>query len=191
MKNTKSRLINYSNQIHRGIKNINNKSLTEAVNLIEKKILQEKNIFVCGNGGSAAISNHYIADYLKLLREKTKKKVKITSLSSNFELITAISNDLSYNKIFSYQLESLAKKSDLLILISSSGNSKNIVNALKFAKQNSIDTIGFSGFNGGYLKNNCDISLHLNNSSYQLSEDSHHILMHFIMNELIMKFRKK
>ena len=72
-------------------------------------------------------------------------------MSSNFELITAISNDLSYNKIFSYQLESLAKKSDLLILISSSGNSKNIVNALKFAKQNSIDTIGFS-FNGVFKK---------------------------------------
>ena len=65
------------------------------------------------NGGSAAISNHFIADYLKLLREKTKIKVKIISLVNNFELLTSISNDISYDKIFSYQLESLADKNDL------------------------------------------------------------------------------
>jgi len=105
------------------------------------------------------------------------------------ELITAISNDINYDKIFSYQLESLANQNDLLILISSSGNSKNIINALKFAKKNSITTIGFTGFNGGYLKKNCDISIHFENKSYQLSEDAHHILMHFIMIELIKKFK--
>ena len=190
MTRTKKNFENYGKELFGAIQNVDEKTLNEAINCILKKIKQKKQIFICGNGGSAAIANHYVADYLKLLREKTKVKTKIISLSSSIELITAISNDRNYDQIFSYQLESLANKGDLLILISSSGNSKNIVNALKYAKKNSISTIGFSGFSGGYLKKNCDISLHYENKSYQLSEDYHHILMHFIMIELINNLNK-
>ena len=82
---------------------------------MENKIKSNKNIFICGNGGSAAIANHYVADYLKLLRTHTKLKPKFISLVSNLELITAISNDINYDKIFSYQIESLANNNDLLI----------------------------------------------------------------------------
>jgi len=190
MTNKKIKLLNYSESLFNGIKSVDKVNLTKAIDIIKKKIIQKKQLFVCGNGGSAAIANHYIADYLKFMREKTKVKIKITSLSSNMELITAISNDMNYDRIFSYQLESLANKNDLLILISSSGNSKNIINALKYAKKNSISTIGFTGFDGGYVKKNCDISLHFENKSYQLSEDIHHILMHFIMIELIKKLKR-
>ena len=189
MSNFKEKLIKYNNNLVNAVNNIDNLYLTKAIKIFKKKIIQNKQIFVCGNGGSAAITNHFIADYLKLLREKSGAKVKIFSLSDNVELISAISNDIEFNKIFSYQLESLANKNDLLILISSSGNSQNIINALKFAKKNLITTIGFSGFDGGYLKKNCDIPLHFENNSYQLSEDFHHILMHFIMNELINELK--
>ena len=189
MTNHKNNLIEYGKNLSEGIKLIDFKNLTNAIRVLKNKIKKNKQIFVCGNGGSAAITNHYIADYLKLLREKSGVKIKIFSLSDNVELITAISNDIDFNKIFSYQLESLANKNDLLLLISSSGNSQNIINALKFAKKNLITTIGFSGFDGGYLKKNCDIPLHFENNSYQLSEDFHHILMHFIMNELINELK--
>ena len=186
----KKNFVNYGKELFSAIQNVDEKTLKKAIDTFKKIIKQKRQIFVCGNGGSAAIANHYIADYLKLLREKTKIKTKIISLSSSIELLTAISNDRDYNQIFSYQLESLSNKGDLLILISSSGNSKNIINAIKYAKKNSITTIGFSGFNGGYLRKNCDISLHFENKSYQLSEDYHHILMHFIMIELINNLNK-
>lgn len=187
--NLEQRFLKYKKDLDVGFDKLDIKLLKQSIAKIKEKILKKKTLFVCGNGGSTAISNHFIADYLKLLREKTKIKVKIISLVNNFELLTSISNDISYDKIFSYQLESLANKNDLLICISSSGNSNNIVSAIKFAKKNSIFTIGFSGFNGGYLKKNCDISLHFENNSYQLSEDFHHILMHFIMNELIEELK--
>ena len=94
-------------------------------------IKKKRTIFVCGNGGSAAISNHYICDYLKFLRQHTKLKPKVISLSSNLETITAIYNDFSYDQVFKYQAESLFEKNDLLIVVSSSGNSKNVREILK------------------------------------------------------------
>ena len=110
----------YFNIINEVLNKINISSLRKIAKLIENKIKNNKNIYICGNGGSAAISNHYVADYSKVLRTNTRLKPKLISLLSNVELITAISNDLSYDQIFSYQLETLATKGDLLILISSS-----------------------------------------------------------------------
>ena len=124
------------------IKNLNNSLFELNSKLIEKasekilsRIKNNKQIFVCGNGGSAAIANHYVPDYLKLIRQNTKFKPLVKSLSSDLELITAISNDMDYSKIFSYQAESLCNKGDLLIIISSSGNSSNVVNLASWAKK--------------------------------------------------------
>ena len=128
----------YTSTLNKTLRSINLKSLTDFSNLLEKTILKNKNIFVCGNGGSAAIANHLVCDYMKLMRKDTKLKPRVISLSSNIELVTAISNDFSYDKIFSDQLSYLANKNDLLILISSSGNSQNIVNALKFCKKKKL-----------------------------------------------------
>ena len=163
----------YINDLHKIISNLDVEKLNSATRQIYETIKKGNTIYVCGNGGSAAISNHYICDYLKLLRQKTKLKPKIISLSNNIETITAISNDLDYKYIFKYQAESLCKKGDIILIISSSGNSKN------------IKTIGFSGFDGGYLKRNCDFSIHINAKNYGISEDSHHILMHVILQYLI------
>ena len=175
----------YIDQLHKVLMDIDNKVLDKIKNKIIDKIKNQKNIFVCGNGGSAAIANHYVCDYLKLIRENTIYKPKFFSLNSNNELISAISNDMDYKKIFSYQLETYGKKDDLLILISSSGNSKNIMEALKFCKSKKIYTIGFSGFAGGYLNKNSNLSLHIKAKHYGLSEDSHHIFMHLIMQNII------
>jgi len=181
----------YIDFLNKTLKNIDLKKLKLASDLIEKKILKNKTIFVCGNGGSAAISNHFVCDYIKLLRLHTNLKPKVISLSTNVEVITAISNDFSYDKIFSSQLEYLAKKNDLLILISSSGNSKNIVNAIDYCKKNKIQTIGLSGFKGGHLDKHSTIGINLKSENYGISEDSHHILMHVIMQYLRLKYLKK
>ena len=178
----------YTNILGKVLETLNLKNLYKFSDLIERTILKNKNIFVCGNGGSAAIANHLVCDYIKLMRKNTNLKPKVISLSTSIELLTAISNDFSYDKIFSDQLDYLAKKGDLLILISSSGNSKNIINAIKHCKKNEIKTVGLSGFNGGYLSKNADINIHFKCENYGISEDSHHILMHVVIQYLRQKY---
>ena len=162
-------------------------NLDRAAKLIEKTILAKRTIFVCGNGGSSAIANHYVCDYIKSLSSNTNLKPRLLSLNSNSELISAISNDISYDKVFSYQMESYSQPGDLLVLISSSGESKNIRDVIKFSKKKKIKTIGFSGFEGGYLKKNSDISIHVNINNYGITEDIFQIYMHIIMQYLRQK----
>ena len=174
----------------KSIKLTNMGALEKASSKILEATKKKRTIYVCGNGGSAAISNHYVCDYLKFLRQHTSLKPKVISLSSNLETITAISNDFNYDQIFKYQAESLFEKNDLLIIISSSGNSKNVKEVIKFAKKKGVQIIGFSGFNGGFLKKHSDISIHINANNYGISEDSHHILMHVILQYLILNQKK-
>ena len=184
-------LKNYIESLNKSILDSEIKHIDLAANQIISTIKKNNNIFVCGNGGSAAIANHYVVDFMKFFKEKSIYKPRIVSLSNSIESITAISNDLDYKKIFSYQAENLCNKNDLIIIISSSGNSKNIVELVKFANKNKIRTIGFSGFKGGYLKKNSSISIHINAQNYGVSEDAHHILMHAILQYLVKVFGKK
>ena len=184
-------LNNYIFKLSESIKNTDIKAIEKAANKIYQTIKQKKTIYVCGNGGSAAISNHYICDYLKFLRQHSNLKPKIISLSSNIETITAISNDFDYSQVFKYQAESLFEKNDLLIVISSSGNSENVKEVVKYSKKKGVKVIGFSGFNGGFLKKHSDISVHIDANNYGIAEDSHHILMHIILQFLIIKYKKK
>ncbi len=180
----------YKETLSKTLDSLNLDNLTKFSDLLEHTILKERNIFVCGNGGSAAIANHLVCDYIKLMRKNTNLKPKVISLSTNNELITAISNDFSYDKIFSEQLSYLANKNDILILISSSGNSKNIINALKFCKKKKIKTVGLCGFKGGYLSKKADINLHFKCENYGISEDTHHIVMHVVIQYLRQKYLK-
>jgi len=116
-------LTTYLDSLYDNLTSINKKELIKIKEKIISKIKSKKKIFVCGNGGSAAIANHYVCDFLKLIRENTKYKPKFYSLNSNSELISAISNDMNYDKIFLYQAETYIDKQDLVIFISSSGNS--------------------------------------------------------------------
>ena len=128
-------VVEYIDTLTECIKDVNLKNLELSANEIYKTILRNGSIYVCGNGGSAAIANHYVVDFLKFFKDKTKLKPKIFSLSNNIETITAISNDINYKKVFSFQAENYCEKKDLLLIISSSGNSENIKEVLKFAKK--------------------------------------------------------
>ena len=182
---------NHIDKLHNSLLELNSKLIEKTSEKLLKTIKNNKQIFVCGNGGSAAIANHYVPDYLKLIRQNTKLKPLVKSLSSDLELITAISNDMDYSKIFSYQAESLCKKGDLLIIISSSGNSPNVINLAKWAKKKKIYAISFTGFNGGKLKKITNLNIHININNYGLVEDSHHILMHAIMHYIVRKNASK
>ena len=182
---------NHIDKLHNSLLELNSKLIEKTSEKLLKTIKNNKQIFVCGNGGSAAIANHYVPDYLKLIRQNTKLKPSVKSLSSDLELITAISNDMDYSKIFSYQAESLCKKGDLLIIISSSGNSPNVINLANWAKKKKIYSISFTGFNGGKLKKITNLNIHINVNNYGLVEDSHHILMHAIMHYIVRKNASK
>ena len=154
-------------------------------NRILEKIRSEKNIFICGNGGSAANSDHMENDILLASRRK-KYNSKIYSLCSNVANITRIGNDEDYSKIFSNQLNTKGNKGDLLIVLSASGNSLNIINALKLCRKNKIDTAGIIGCNGGKALNLIDFPVHVRSNDVQTIENTQliitHILMKFIHN---------
>jgi len=177
---------NYINSLKQSLDKVDMKKLSLIVDLLITTFKKKKQIFVCGNGGSAAISNHYICDYLKLLRFNTNFKPKILSLVDNVETLTAISNDHDYSEVFKYQAESLADKGDIFIIISSSGNSENVVKLAKWANINKYKVISFTGFKGGRLKKLSHININVEENNYGRIEDSHHILMHLIMHYIIL-----
>ena len=128
----------YTNSLKNSLDKVDLKKISLITNLLKIQFKKRKKFLFAGNGGSAAIANHYICDYLKLLRFNTSFKPKIISLSDNVETLTAISNDNDYSEIFKYQAESLADKGDIFIIISSSGNSENILQTSKMGKEQKI-----------------------------------------------------
>lgn len=176
----------YLKNLHDTLNEISKDKIFDVAELILKTIKTEKNIYVCGNGGSAAIADHYVCDFFKQLSKYTNLKARIKSLNSDQYLISAISNDISYKEIFKIQAERYFKRGDILILISSSGNSENIKSVLKFCKRKKIKTIGFSNFNGGFLSKYSDISIHSKIKNYGIGEDINHILMHLLMQFIAM-----
>lgn len=141
-------------------------------------------IFSCGNGGSAAISNHLVCDCMKGIRSNGWLKPKVNSLSSAIELITAIVNDIGSEEMFSFQLTSMASEGDVLIAISSSGTSPNIVKAMRTAREMKVATIAMTGFSGGDTARLADVSLHVDTQNYGLIEDVHQSLMHILAQHL-------
>ena len=181
----------YSKELSNCLAKTNLKLLTLAKKKLKKKYQSKNKIFVCGNGGSAAIANHFECDHKKILSETNKINPRIISLCSNNPLISAISNDISYNQIFSKQLEYLSNSTDTLITISASGNSENIIRAIKFEKKKRMLVISMTGFEGGRSKKLCDISLHVDSKNYGVIENIHHaymnIISQYIKIELISK----
>ena len=140
--------------------------------------LRGARVFSCGNGGSASIANHLVCDHTKGVRTKTDLRPRVGSLSNNVELLTAIANDVAYEDVFSFQLESQACPGDVLVAISSSGRSANIVRALTWARENGLQTIAITGFEGGQARTLADVAIHFECTNYGLVEDLHQAVMH-------------
>jgi phosphoheptose isomerase len=154
--------------------------LKVAFALLEKAYVRGAVVYVCGNGGSAGISNHLVCDHSKSGQMDTDLRPKVVSLATNMEMITAIANDISYDEIFVYQLKTLAEPGDVLLTISSSGDSENIVQAAQWAKDNGLSVIAFTGFDGGRSADLADINLHVDGDNYGVVEDTHQGLMHIL-----------
>ncbi len=181
----------YFKEINLAASSIDGSKLNEAIEILTKTYTKGGMVFSCGNGGSAAIANHLVCDHCKLVRTDTDLVSRIYSLSTYVEIITAIGNYLSYDEIFEYQLKSLAKAGDVLITISSSGNSENIVRAANWAKQNNVPVISLTGFSGGRSAKIADVNLHVSADNYGVIEDVHQSIMHLLAQFIRMNHMKE
>jgi D-sedoheptulose 7-phosphate isomerase len=168
----------YGDNIAQAWRTIDETAIKRGANLLRECLARDGIIYACGNGGSAAIANHLLCDFQKGIQTGTTTKPRVVSLSSHLELITAIANDISYDDIFVYQLKTMARPGDLLMTISSSGDSENIVRAAQWAKQNNTPTISLVGFSGGRSAKTADVVIHVAAENYGVVEDVHQSVMH-------------
>ena len=174
---------NYRNKLEKNLKNVEINKIDEICNLLLDAYCNNKNIFVIGNGGSAASASHFVCDLGKgtvLDKDSNMKRFNTISLVDNVPLMTAYGNDLGYEYIFSEQLKNLANEKDILISISASGNSPNIIKAIEVAKEKKMINIGLSGFSGGKLKEMSDYGIHITDNHYGRVEDLHMMILHMI-----------
>ncbi len=171
----------YLNEEINTIKNLNKDEILSVIKLLDSCLHEERHIYVFGNGGSSSTASHITNDLGKALFKNTDKRFNITCLSDNTAMLTEIANDEGYEEIYRYQLKNQLKPNDIVIAISGSGNSKNIINAVKYAKEIGAIIVGFTGYDGGLLKKLSDVSLDTNINNMQMSEDIHLMFEHLII----------
>lgn len=159
--------------------------LLESAKTITKALQDNKKILICGNGGSAADSQHFAAE-LTGRYKRERKGLRAIALSTDTSALTAIGNDYGYNHVFSRQVEALAMQGDVVIGISTSGNSQNIINALEVANKIGCITLSLSGRDGGLIKNLCDYSIVAPSDDTPRIQEIHILCIH-ILCELIEK----
>lgn len=155
-------------------------ALSRVAAVVEEAQAKGRFVWVCGNGGSAATSAHVGCDFGKTASKPGAKPLKCVSLSDNTAFMTAIGNDLSFDETFSRQLENVAAAGDVVILITGSGNSPNLLKVAELAKSRGAKVVGLLGFDGGKLKALCDESLLIPSDQYGVIEDLHMAVAHIL-----------
>lgn len=155
--------------------------INEVINVLENARLKGKRIFICGNGGSASTASHFECDFNKGISYDQDIKYDIECLSDNVPMMMAIANDIGYEDIFVVPLRNKLKIGDIVIGISGSGNSENVLRAFEYANQLGADTIALTGYSGGKLKEMAKYNIHVNIDNMQIVEDMHIILNHMMM----------
>jgi D-sedoheptulose 7-phosphate isomerase len=156
----------------------------QGIDLIKEAFEGGKKIITCGNGGSASTASHYITDWNKMITLTTGKKFRGFCLSDNLGLITAYGNDLSYEDVFAGQVNSIMDEGDLLVAVSGSGNSPNILKAISAARNAGGKVLGVVGYDGGKMKPLCDHNVWVPSFDMQLCEDVHLMFGHLVMKNL-------
>ncbi len=176
----------YIDYLVEATKNVDTEQINNFIELVVNAYKEEKTIFVIGNGGSAASASHLAQDLAKGARPgiDSPKRIRAISLTDNIAFITALGNDDGYDVIFEQQLRTFAKPGDIVMAISGSGNSPNIIKAIEWANKNGLVTVGITGFNGGKLKQMNTHSLHVELNDMCTAESIHSVLLHYIVIEI-------
>lgn len=168
----------YAQQLMTAASSVEPAAMDRAAAILIDAYTRDVTVFACGNGGSAAIANHLQCDHVKGVSNGTDLGPRVVSLSANIELLTAIANDLAYEEVFAHQLESQARPGDVLVVVSSSGRSRNIVRAINCARDHGLRTIALTGFDGGDARALADVTIHVDAANYGIVEDLHQAIMH-------------
>jgi D-sedoheptulose 7-phosphate isomerase len=179
----------YSDYVWKLISEIDVESIKRVADCFLQAREQDKVVYFAGNGGSAATASHFSQDLAEISRKVQGKAFKTQSLSENISLLTAISNDYGYEHVFSMQIQQNFNSGDVLVAISASGNSPNVIKAAELAKEKGGLTIGLVGFDGGLLARICDHVVHVRSKKgdYGPVEDIHLMLDHMLVSYLHMK----
>ncbi|MBT3362715.1 MAG: SIS domain-containing protein [Chloroflexi bacterium] len=170
----------YLSGLQNCIEEISRQNIGEIADTVFAAYQKGHRIFIMGNGGSAATASHFACDLLKNTAAKGQPRMRATALTDNLSVITAIANDVDYNAVFEQQLIDQIDKGDVVIGITASGNSQNVLQAIKYAKNNGAIAVGLIGFGGGKLKDLADKSITLSCCDYGQVEDMHLVLEHII-----------
>lgn len=179
----------YFDRVCREIKRLDLSQIERLSELIESAYHSNRFVFICGNGGSGANASHLCEDLAKCtLRDfERQKRLKVLSLTDNTAGIMAWANDEGYDRIFIEQLKNLASPGDLLLAISGSGNSPNILKAVEWANQTGLETVGITGFAGGKLKTLARHNLHVPIDDMGIVESLHQVVFHWIIDDIFRR----
>lgn len=180
----------YKNSLNLALNSINQKSLEILYKEIKKRLDGSSSIHILGNGGSAANASHITGDFTKTFAFMNLKP-KIYNHSDNISYLTAASNDLDYNEIYSSLVGTLINQKDLIIYLSGSGNSLNLIKCANKANKLKINQISISGYNGGKIKNLVNTPIHIDYPDMEISEDCQLIIFHYIKQLLVKEIEGK
>ena len=177
----------YANQLSKALDLVNQDQIDTFFNVLDSYFGSKANIYLLGNGGSQANAHHISGDFIKTF-SLAGLKLKITCLADNVCHLTAAANDLSYDEAYSILIDNLIDKDDLLIYLSGSGNSLNLVKCARKAKLGGIKQAALTGFNGGALNDIVDYPIHINFNDMEICEDIQLSIFHYIKQRLILKY---
>jgi D-sedoheptulose 7-phosphate isomerase len=175
---------NYIVLLQQTIDQLPTEKIAAVIELLHSARFSGRQVFIMGNGGSASTASHFVCDLSKNTRYDGWPRYKVIGLSDNMAVFSAYANDEGYENVFCEQLANLLLPDDIVIAISASGNSRNVVNAVQYAKNQNAFTIGFTGFDGGILGTLADINLHIDSNIIEHVEDIHLMLEHMIIKSL-------
>lgn len=176
----------YLNFVQREMEKLDLSQINAMADAIYDRYQKGRFVFIIGNGGSGANASHFCEDLGKSTVKdfETQKRLKVLSLTDNTPYILAWANDTSYDRVFVEQLKNFGEKGDLLIAISGSGNSPNVLKAVEWAKEHGIETIGVTGFGGGKLRQLADKQLHAPTDDMGVVESIHQIAFHYVLDNV-------
>ncbi len=175
---------NYITQLEQTLEQLPETLIHEVIQILQVARLDRRQIFVMGNGGSASTASHFACDLGKNTRQDGWPNFRVIGLTDNMATFSALANDEGYSNVFAQQLESFLQPGDIVIAISASGNSMNVLNAIELANQVGARTIGFTGYDGGKLGKMVEFNLNVASNMIEQVEDIHLMMQHLICKEL-------
>lgn len=170
----------YKGQLFQSIETIDLSKVTRAIEILSRARDEDRHIFVCGNGGSASTASHFACDMVKGASYNRDRRFRIMALTDSLPTLTAYSNDVHYDCVFVEQLKNFAQPGDVVMAISGSGNSPNVLRALEYANSIGCRTIALTGRNGGQLAPLAELNIQVAHPHMGRIEDSHMIVAHMI-----------